>query len=112
MLDVGAGVGVAGLCLLARVSGVHVTAVEIDPQLAALSDPERGAKRIRRQFLAVAVDVTSPGKALGEAGLKREGYHHLIANPPFHAERKVQSGARFRAREPRMSCVKEAFPPG
>ena len=33
VLDIGAGVGVAGLCLLARVPGIEVTAVEIDPAL-------------------------------------------------------------------------------
>ncbi len=37
VLDIGAGVGVAGLCLLARVPGVQVTAVEIDAGLCALA---------------------------------------------------------------------------
>ncbi|MGH7185899.1 MAG: methyltransferase, partial [Pseudomonadota bacterium] len=37
VLDVGAGVGVAGLCLLARVPGVEVTAVEIEFGLCALA---------------------------------------------------------------------------
>src|SRR5436190_656987 len=37
VLDAGAGVGVAGLCLLARVPGTKVTAVEIDPELCALA---------------------------------------------------------------------------
>ena len=37
-LDVGAGAGVAGLCLLARVPDVTVTAVEIDRGLCGLAE--------------------------------------------------------------------------
>ena len=37
VLDIGAGVGVAGLCLLARVPGIELTAVEIDAGLCALA---------------------------------------------------------------------------
>jgi tRNA1(Val) A37 N6-methylase TrmN6 len=91
VLDAGAGVGVAGLCLLARVSGVHVTAVEIDPRLAALAAGNAARNGFADHFRAVAADVRSPGKALSEAGLKREGYHHLIANPPFYAEASVRA---------------------
>src|SRR4029078_2401983 len=38
VLDVGAGVGVAGLCLLACVPDIEVTAVEIDAELCALAE--------------------------------------------------------------------------
>ena len=37
VLDVGAGVGAAGLCVAARVPGVELTAVEIDAKLCALA---------------------------------------------------------------------------
>ncbi len=91
VLDIGAGVGVAGLCLLARIPDLAVTAVEIDPGLAALA--ARNAKRngFIAQFEIIAADVTSPGKALSAAGLNRESYHHLIANPPFNAEGSVRA---------------------
>ena len=36
-VDLGAGVGAAGLALAARVAGLKVTLVEIDPALAALA---------------------------------------------------------------------------
>jgi tRNA1(Val) A37 N6-methylase TrmN6 len=90
VLDIGAGSGVAGLCLLARVRGLEVTAVEIDEGLAALAARNAAANGFAGQFRAVAADVTAPGKALAAAGLKRESYHHLIANPPFYAERNVR----------------------
>ena len=91
VLDIGAGAGVAGLCLLARVRGVQVTAVEIAPQLAALAARNAARNRFAEQYRSIAADVTSPGKALSEAGLKREDYHHLIANPPFYAETRVRA---------------------
>ena len=90
-LDVGAGAGVAGLCLLARVSGLAVSAVEIDSRLAALAARNAARNGFAAEFEVIAADVTAPAKALREAGLKRESYHHLIANPPFYAESKVRA---------------------
>lgn len=91
VLDIGAGVGVAGLCLLARLPGIEVTAVEIDAGLCALAAGNAARNGFAAQFEIITADVTSPGKALRAAGLQAEGYHHLIANPPFHAEGKVRA---------------------
>jgi tRNA1(Val) A37 N6-methylase TrmN6 len=91
VLDVGAGAGVAGLCLLARVRGLAGTAVEIDPRLADLAARNAARNGFAEQFEVIAADVTSPAKALREAGLKREFYHHLIANPPFYPESNVRA---------------------
>lgn len=91
VLDIGAGVGVAGLCLLARVPGIAVTAVEIDPGLSALAAQNSRRNGFTERFEVVNANVTSPGKTLRAAGLKRESYHQLIANPPFHAEGKVRT---------------------
>jgi len=91
VLDIGAGVGVAGLCLLARVPGVQVTAVEIDAGLCALAADNAARNGFAAQMEIVAADVTSPGKALRAAGLEPESYHQLIANPPFHVEGKVRA---------------------
>jgi tRNA1(Val) A37 N6-methylase TrmN6 len=91
VLDIGAGSGVAGLCLLARVQGVDVTAVEIDASLAALAAHNAAENGFAGHFRSIAADVTSPGKVLAASGLKREFYQHLMANPPFYAERSVRS---------------------
>ncbi len=90
VLDAGGGVGVAGLCLLARVPRIEVTAVEIDPRLCMLAVENAAANGFAEQFSAINADVTSPGKALAAAGLRRESYDHVIANPPFHAEGRVR----------------------
>jgi tRNA1(Val) A37 N6-methylase TrmN6 len=91
VLDIGAGVGVAGLCLLARVGGLEVTAVEIDTQLVGLAAENAAKNGFAENFHAIEADVTWPGTALREAGLSREGYHQLIANPPFYPESKVRA---------------------
>jgi tRNA1(Val) A37 N6-methylase TrmN6 len=90
VLDVGAGVGVAGLCLLARVPSATVTAVEIDAGLCTLAETNAARNDFAARFTGVNADVTSPGKVLGAAGLKREGYDHLMVNPPFHAEGSIR----------------------
>jgi tRNA1(Val) A37 N6-methylase TrmN6 len=91
VLDIGAGVGVAGLCLLARVPGIAVTAVEVEPGLAALAGENAMRNGFTAQFQVVTADVTAPGKALAAAGLKAESYDHVIANPPFHTEGSVRA---------------------
>ncbi len=89
-LDVGAGVGVAGLCLLARVPGVEVTAVEIEFGLCALAAKNAARNGFVERFEVINVDVISPAKALNAAGLERESYDQVISNPPFHAEGAVR----------------------
>jgi len=90
VLDAGAGVGIAGLCLLARVPGIQVTAVEIDAGLCALAAKNAARNGFAAQFEVINADVTSGGRALGAAGLKRESYDRIIANPPFHEEGRVR----------------------
>jgi len=91
VLEAGTGVGVAGLCLLAREPGLKVTAVEIDPALCALAAANAAKNRLADQFTVIEADVTAPAKVLRAAGLVREGYDHVIANPPFHAEGAVRA---------------------
>ena len=90
VLDAGAGVGVAGLCLLVRVPGLDVTAVEIDAGLCALAAKNAERNGVAGRFTIVAADVTAPDKVLRAAGLVREGYGHVMANPPFYAEGTVR----------------------
>jgi tRNA1(Val) A37 N6-methylase TrmN6 len=90
VLDAGAGVGVAGLCLAARVPGVEMTAVEIDPKLCALAEQNAARNGFAESFRVVNGDVGWLASKLRAAGLVREGYHHVMANPPFHAEGAVR----------------------
>ena len=96
VLDVGAGVGVAGLCLLARVSRLEVTAVEIDEELCALAGENAERNGVSASFKIANADVTGSAKSHRDAGLVREGYDHVIANPPFYAEGSVRRRTRAR----------------
>lgn len=91
VLDAGAGVGVAGLCLLARVPGLTVTAVEIDQELCALAAHNAERNGFSARFEAVNADATSAAGTLRAAGLEPESFDQVIANPPFHAEGSVRS---------------------
>jgi tRNA1(Val) A37 N6-methylase TrmN6 len=83
VLEAGCGAGAASLCLLARVPGCAVTGVEADPALAALAGANARENGFDGRFEAVAADIAAPWSTLEEQ-LKREGYDHVIANPPFH----------------------------
>ena len=93
VLDIGAGVGVAGLCLLARVPRLEVTALEIEKELCALADKNAERNGVSTSFTIVNADVMGSAKAHRAAGLVREGYDHVIANPPFYAEGSVRVAA-------------------
>jgi tRNA1(Val) A37 N6-methylase TrmN6 len=75
--ELGSGVGVAALCLAARVRDLHVTAVEIDEDLAALA--EANAKRNNAIAEVVVADVLKRPRTLA-----RQSFHHVLTNPPFH----------------------------
>ena len=88
LFDLGAGVGVAGLCAAARLPGVEVTLVERDTLAAklardnlALAANASFAARIR----VVEADVIAPGRARAAQGLASDTANHIIINPPFYA---------------------------
>lgn len=85
VLDVGAGVGTAGLCLARRAESAEVTLLEREPALAHLA-----AENIRRNGLGARVRVMQCEVGLSAAGLQDldlapESFDQVIANPPFHA---------------------------
>lgn len=75
--ELGTGVGVAALCLAARVRDLHITAVEIDDDLAALA--EANARRNDAPIDVLIADVLKRPRTLA-----RQSFHHVLTNPPFH----------------------------
>src|SRR5215468_12160123 len=57
-IDLGAGVGAAGLALAARVPGLRVTLVEVSADLAALAALNAARNQLAGRVDAVALDVT------------------------------------------------------
>jgi tRNA1(Val) A37 N6-methylase TrmN6 len=90
ILDAGAGVGVAGFCLLARLPAAHVTAVEREAQSCRLAAMNAELNGFEERFRIIETDLTASAKQLADKGLARESYPQLIANPPFYAPGRVR----------------------
>src|SRR5262245_5117138 len=83
-IDLGAGVGAAGLALAARVDGVDVTLVEIDAQLAALARENVHRNGLGARVSVAVLDVAAPARAFATAGLAPEQAACVLMNPPFN----------------------------
>jgi tRNA1(Val) A37 N6-methylase TrmN6 len=81
VLDIGAGVGVAGLCALIRVAGARALLVEAEPDLAELARRNAARNGLADQVTVVTADVTARG-VIDRLGLTA-GFDHALANPPF-----------------------------
>jgi tRNA1(Val) A37 N6-methylase TrmN6 len=80
VLELGAGVGAASLCLAARVAGVSVLGVEREVAAVALAQANAGANGVESRVTFSAGDVRGLKLAAGDAG-----YDHVMANPPYRA---------------------------
>lgn len=89
-VDLGAGVGCAGLALAARVPGVRVTLVEIDPALAALAAKNAERNAVADRVAVATLDVAAAEAAFGQAGLAPGSADHVLMNPPFHDVQRAQ----------------------
>jgi tRNA1(Val) A37 N6-methylase TrmN6 len=86
-VDLGSGVGAAGLALAARVPGLKVTLVEIDPTLSALAANNAGRNRLDDRVKALALDVENLN-VLKVAGFSPNSVDRVLMNPPFHDARR------------------------
>ncbi|UEM21698.1 methyltransferase [Skermanella mucosa] len=78
VLDVGAGVGAATLCLASRVPGADVTGLELQPDLAAL-----GAENIRANGLEDRVRILEGDLLAPPEGIAATAFDRVMTNPPF-----------------------------
>jgi tRNA1(Val) A37 N6-methylase TrmN6 len=85
LIDLGAGVGAAGLAVARRVEDLALTLVEIDPALAELAraNAERNALAARTRI--VCLDVAASPEAFAAAGIFAAAADHVLMNPPFNA---------------------------
>ena len=82
VIDLGAGVGAAGLALARRVSGLSLALVEIDPELAALARANATANAIAAD--TIVLDVTAEAQRFAAAGLPADSADVVLMNPPFN----------------------------
>jgi tRNA1(Val) A37 N6-methylase TrmN6 len=83
-VDLGAGVGGAGLALARRIERLSVTLVEIDPALTALAAGNAQRNGLSDRVRAVCLDVEAPAAAFAAAGLAPESAACVLMNPPFN----------------------------
>lgn len=82
--DLGTGVATASLCLAARVKDLHLTAVEIDADLADLA--RANAARNKVAMDVIVADVLKRPRAIA-----RQSFHHVLTNPPYHDARSTRA---------------------
>jgi tRNA1(Val) A37 N6-methylase TrmN6 len=81
ILDVGSGVGAAGLCLAARVADCRVVGIELQRELAALA-----ARNVQLNGMAGRVDTIVADIARHMPPRLAPGtFHHVMTNPPYLA---------------------------
>jgi len=95
-VDLGAGVGAAGLALARRVPGVTVTLVDVDPELAALAQENAVRNGLAERVRAVCLDVAATAAQFAAAGLGAGTVAQVLMNPPFHPPRHKHSPDRGR----------------
>jgi tRNA1(Val) A37 N6-methylase TrmN6 len=106
VVDLGAGVGAAGLALALRVDGSKITVVEVDAGLAALAAENARANGLSGRVRSVVLDVAAPARAFAAAGLEPDSVDRVLMNPPFN------DPARQRASPDRRRRLAHAGPGG
>jgi tRNA1(Val) A37 N6-methylase TrmN6 len=80
VLDLGCGVGTAGLCLLARVPEISVTGLDLQPGLVALAARNAAANGLSGGTFFQCGDLLA---------FKDGGFDHVMANPPYLARERA-----------------------
>lgn len=83
VVDLGAGVGAAGLALAARIDGAVVTLADIDAGLVALAQENAQRNGLASRVRAIVLDAAAPARAFTAAGLPPETVARVLMNPPF-----------------------------
>jgi len=98
VVDLGAGVGAAGLALATRGEGTSVALVEIDPDLAALAAENAARNGLGARVRTVQLDVAAPARAFAARGLGAQCCARVLMNPPFNdaARHRLSPDARRR----------------
>lgn len=83
-IELGSGVGAAGLALAHRVADLAVTLVDFDPALTELARANARRNDLAERVRAVCLDVGASAAAFAAAGLAAEAADCVLMNPPFN----------------------------
>lgn len=96
VLDLGCGAGAAGLCLSARVPGLKVTGVEVQPDYAELARRNGGGR-----LEVIVADIADL-----PLEVRQRQFDHVLANPPYYD----RAAGRAAANAGREAALGEATP--
>jgi tRNA1(Val) A37 N6-methylase TrmN6 len=85
-VEFGSGVGAASHALLARVAGIRVTLIEIDPVLADLAAQNIARNGFAASARVTVVDAGATVRMFSAKGLAPGSADHAFMNPPFNDE--------------------------
>jgi len=97
-VELGAGVGAAGLALAVRITGLRMTLVEIDERLAALAAENAARNQLADRVAAAALDVAAPASDFAAVGLAPASCDIVLMNPPFNDPDRHQASPDPRRR--------------
>lgn len=83
-VDLGAGVGAAGLALAKRVARLSVTLVELDPALGALAGHNAVRNGLGDRVRVAVLDVAGADGAFADEGVQGGSAGCVLMNPPFN----------------------------
>jgi len=85
LIELGAGVGAAGLAVAHRVDALALTMIEIDPVLAALARDNAERNGLAECTRVVCLDATASPEGFAAADISAAAADHVLMNPPFNA---------------------------
>lgn len=91
VLELGCGAGVASLCLAARVPGLRLCGVEVQPRYAELARANASLNRI-------GIEVAQADLTALPAPLRQRQFDHVMMNPPYF-DRGASTPAQDRGRD-------------
>lgn len=98
VLDAGAGVGVVGLCVAARFPKAKVVLIEREPHLVSLARRNIEDNGLASRVQVIEADIMRASEALRRGGIKSETFATVLANPPYHDDRRsTAAGSRLKA---------------
>ncbi|MBO6544619.1 MAG: methyltransferase [Alphaproteobacteria bacterium] len=89
VLDLGAGVGTASLCLAHRLAGIAVTGLEVQADLVVLAQENARRNGLAARATFVEGSVAEKAASLATKEIAYGSFDHVMTNPPFYDEEKV-----------------------
>jgi tRNA1(Val) A37 N6-methylase TrmN6 len=90
VLELGTGCGIAALCLMARVDGLDMAGIDIEPDLCALAARNAQANGFGGSMRVIEADITKLDPQNPGHGLAPGSFAHVFANPPYYQRGTVR----------------------